>query len=64
MSDQDWPVTPPRSLQRRLAEEVQASRLLMRERLSEARRVEPADRETGPSGKLGPLSRIFADLCN
>ena len=63
MRDQDQAATPSRSLQR-LAEEVRASRLLMRQRLSQVSGAEPGDQGTGPSGQLRPLSRLFADLCD
>ena len=61
MPDQEQPRNPSPSLQR-LTQEVQARRLLMRERLRQIATAERADTELRPLRQVAPLYRLFSEV--
>ena len=62
MPDHEQPSNPSPRLQR-LTQEVQARRLLMRERLRQIPTAERADTELRPLRQVAPLYRLFSEVC-
>ncbi len=61
MLEQEQATRPSATLQR-LVQEVQARRLLMRERVRQLAGAEPVDNGLRPVCLFGPLYRLFSDL--